>query len=183
MGAQGNRIWQEEWGCASTPPIETDFGPGTRGSHFDEACFNNELMTGFLNSGSSNPLSKLSIATLDDLGYQVDYSQADEYFPPTNCCQEGSARKMRTRRRRLGGERGGWKHKHGKHTTLSELGLSEAQQYGQAELRRNGLHKPAKRVNGDITFVGDLFLTVLYEEEESVFEVTVISSELELYGI
>ena len=45
LGEEGIRVWQDDWGCAGSPPIERDFGPGTRGSHFDEACLNNEIMT------------------------------------------------------------------------------------------------------------------------------------------
>jgi hypothetical protein len=36
-----------------------------------------ELMTSFLNSGATNPLSRLTIATLEDLGYAVRYDTAD----------------------------------------------------------------------------------------------------------
>ena len=36
-------------------------------------------VTGFLNSGVLEPLSRITIASLQDLGYQVDYSTADAY--------------------------------------------------------------------------------------------------------
>ena len=62
-------------------PIEVDGGPLTADGHWSEAVFAHELMTGFLNSGS-NPLSVISVASLGDLGYQVDLSQADSYGPP-----------------------------------------------------------------------------------------------------
>ena len=175
LGEEGLRVWQNDWGCAGSPPIERDFGPGTRGSHFDEACLNNEIMTGFLNSQGGNPLSLLSIATLEDLGYQVDYSTAEDYTPKPACCQQGNTRKKNRLVRRLGV---GWNKKSKtKHSTLSDLGLSEAMQYGRSAPRQNRRHKPAHRVNGDITFVGDLFLAVLYEEGGSIFEVIVVSDE------
>ncbi|MBY5933691.1 hypothetical protein KUV51_11825 [Tateyamaria omphalii] len=50
-------------------PIETDFGPGTAGGHWDEALFENELMTGFIDDGAF--LSVMSIASLEDLGYDT----------------------------------------------------------------------------------------------------------------
>ena len=39
-------------------------------------------MTGFLNAGT-NPLSRLTIAALEDMGYQVDFNAADAFDIPT----------------------------------------------------------------------------------------------------
>ena len=36
-------------------------------------------MTPILTDGVDNPLSRITVATLDDLGYTVDYSSADAY--------------------------------------------------------------------------------------------------------
>ena len=63
-------------------PIEVDGGPLTADGHWSETVFANELMTGFFNGGI-NPLSVVSVASLADVGYQVDLSQADSYSPPT----------------------------------------------------------------------------------------------------
>jgi hypothetical protein len=63
-------------------PIEDGGGAGTRCGHWDEEIFDNELMTGFLNSQVSNPLSKLTIGSLADLGYQVNYANASSYSIP-----------------------------------------------------------------------------------------------------
>jgi hypothetical protein len=68
-------------GGDGNPPIENDYGPGTRCSHWDEGYFDNELMTGFLNDGT-NPFSALTIASMGDLGYTVDLSQAEDYEIP-----------------------------------------------------------------------------------------------------
>ena len=43
--------------------------------------FGNELMTGFIATGS-NPLSAMSIASMADLGYQVSLVAADPYTLP-----------------------------------------------------------------------------------------------------
>ncbi len=59
-------------------PIENSGGSGTKWSHWRESRFHSELMTGWISLGSS-PLSRVSIASLADLGYQVDLSQADPY--------------------------------------------------------------------------------------------------------
>lgn len=64
-------------------PTETDFARngGTFCTHWDEECMGSELMTGFLenNNQSTHPLSRISIAGLDDLGYTVDYTTADTF--------------------------------------------------------------------------------------------------------
>ena len=61
-------------------PVENTGGPGTRNSHWRESIFNNELMTGWLNQGV-NPLSRVSAASMGDLGYEVDINAADDFAP------------------------------------------------------------------------------------------------------
>ena len=63
---------------ATSVPLETTGGSGTAGAHWSEAIFGNELMTGFIGNGF-NPLSRLTIASLKDLGYTVDIGAADPY--------------------------------------------------------------------------------------------------------
>ena len=68
--------------CATSVPVEgTQGGPGTINSHWRESTFGNELMTGFINAGK-NPLSIMSIRSLEDLGYTVDTTAADPYSHP-----------------------------------------------------------------------------------------------------
>ena len=63
-------------------PLENTGGAGTAEGHWREVTFDNELMTGFIDPGE-NPLSRLTIAALQDLGYQVNTSLADGYnLPP-----------------------------------------------------------------------------------------------------
>jgi len=63
-------------------PLENDGGAGTAEGHWREVTFDNELMTGYIDPGD-NPLSRLTIAALQDLGYQVNPSTADGYTLPT----------------------------------------------------------------------------------------------------
>ncbi len=59
-------------------PLENSFGVGTRDVHWRESVFHAELMTGFIEApGVPMPLSKVTIASMHDLGYLVDESQAD----------------------------------------------------------------------------------------------------------
>ena len=58
--------------------VENSGGAGTTGSHWREETYGNELMTGFLD-GETQPMSSFTIASLGDLGYDVDLSKADSY--------------------------------------------------------------------------------------------------------
>ena len=60
-------------------PVENqEGGTGTRDSHWRLTAFTNELMTGFLTTGA-NPLSRVTVASLGDLGYSVDEGGADAF--------------------------------------------------------------------------------------------------------
>ena len=65
--------------CAQGVP--TNCGSGTRLAHWREYNFHNELMTGYISS-TGNPLSRITIASLADLGYTVDLNAADAYTVP-----------------------------------------------------------------------------------------------------
>jgi hypothetical protein len=65
-GTAGTRDahWREKISCRSNTPV-----------------FGAELMTGFIEApGVPMPLSKMTIAAMQDPGYQVDYSQADLFL-------------------------------------------------------------------------------------------------------
>lgn len=93
VGANANRVYQELSGCPSNATLPVDgvfrgtisFGNITEpfllcepGRLLDE-CFLDELMTSSTQGLATLPLSTVSIAMLEDLGYTVDYSQADPY--------------------------------------------------------------------------------------------------------
>jgi hypothetical protein len=67
---------------ATSVPVENTGGPGTADGHFRESVFGNELMTGFLNPGT-NPLSRITVGSLGDIGYTVNLNAADAYSAPT----------------------------------------------------------------------------------------------------
>ncbi len=72
-------IGGEEYEEGEKVPVENEIGSfGTRDSHWRESVFNNELMTGSISAGS-NPLSRVTIASLRDLGYAVDERAADSF--------------------------------------------------------------------------------------------------------
>lgn len=59
------------------------FGPGTADTHWREATFDSELMTGFVEAeGVRMPLSTMTIQSLADEGYLVNLLAADPYSVP-----------------------------------------------------------------------------------------------------
>ncbi len=62
-------------------PVENIGGQGTRDSHWRESLFKNELMSGFI-AAPNNPISKMTVASLKDLGYVVNMSAAEPYSLP-----------------------------------------------------------------------------------------------------
>ncbi len=63
-------------------PVENTCGAGTADAHWRESIFDIELMTGFI-SGTPNPLSVTTIASLQDLGYSVNSLEADAFTIPS----------------------------------------------------------------------------------------------------
>jgi hypothetical protein len=64
-------------------PVANTGGGGTRDAHWRESVFDNELLTGFLNGGQANPISRFTIGSLEDIGYSVNYAAADTYGLPS----------------------------------------------------------------------------------------------------
>lgn len=67
---------------SNSVPLEGGTVQGTSGSHWRESVFDNELMTGELNSLNS-PLSRITVGAMQDLGYRVNYGAADPYTKPS----------------------------------------------------------------------------------------------------
>jgi len=89
-GAQAVAAYDSVFNTTATSiPVENTGGAGTANSHWRETVFGNELMTGFYNSGIANPLSRITIASLADLGYTVNYAAADPYAPPSGATGGG----------------------------------------------------------------------------------------------
>lgn len=76
--AQYNQIFGTN---ARGVPVEATGGAGTADAHWRETVFTNELMTGWAGPGTNLPLSRVTIGSLADLGYSVNYAAADAYTP------------------------------------------------------------------------------------------------------
>lgn len=64
--------WMDEW------LISFVFVSLLIGGHFSEICLQDEIMTGAIGE-SGGILSRLTIATLEDLGYLVNYNAAEDF--------------------------------------------------------------------------------------------------------
>jgi hypothetical protein len=95
-GPAAKAAWQALGGAAGTRvPVENcvgitqPCGAGTRDGHWRDRTFGSELMTGYLNGGIRNPLSAMTIASLQDIGYQVNATLADAYVLPAGASTGG----------------------------------------------------------------------------------------------
>jgi hypothetical protein len=61
-------------------PVEATGGAGTWDSHWRESVMGRELMTGYISAPpATNPLSAITIGSLADMAYTVNYTTADAY--------------------------------------------------------------------------------------------------------
>lgn len=63
-------------------------GPGSRDGHWRESVFGNEIMTPYI-SGAGNPISRVTVASLADIGYTVNMAAADFYARPGSITSGG----------------------------------------------------------------------------------------------
>jgi hypothetical protein len=73
-----NFVGGSSYSASAKVPVENTGGQGTADSHWRESVFGNELMTGFVEA-STNPLSRVTVASMADLGYSVNLQGADPY--------------------------------------------------------------------------------------------------------
>ena len=82
-GAQATAEYNALFGVSQTGvPLENGGGAGTRDSHWSESLFSHEIMTGYIGPGVVLPISRMTVASLADLGYSVNMAAADAYTPP-----------------------------------------------------------------------------------------------------
>ena len=83
VGASGRAAFAAVGGATYTGnpvPVENVGGPGSRNGHWRDALLRTELMTSFTDApGSRMPLSLVTIASLEDLGYEVTMWGDDRY--------------------------------------------------------------------------------------------------------
>ena len=83
-----NEIGGNSYSGGKKVPVENNtarYGAGGLDGHWRESVFGGELMTPTIsvNAQTAQPLSKVTIASLADLGYRVDLTQADSFSLPS----------------------------------------------------------------------------------------------------
>ena len=68
VGSTAVAAFHAAGGSDAAVPVENEGSDGTRDSHWRETVLGNEVMTGFIDNGG-NPLSAITIGSLQDLGY------------------------------------------------------------------------------------------------------------------
>ncbi len=94
-GENAIREYSEAMGAKQLAiPVENQGSDGTRNAHWKESIFKDELMTGFVGVGE-NPLSRMTIASLEDLGYSVNYRKPDRLSGAVFKRKKEQAKKIR----------------------------------------------------------------------------------------
>jgi hypothetical protein len=84
-GANATAQYNQIFGTSARGvPVEATGGAGTADSHWRETVLTNELMTGWAGPGTNLPLSRITIGSLADLGYTVNYAAADSFTPSSS---------------------------------------------------------------------------------------------------
>lgn len=153
FGANANREFQAISGCDAAP-TETDgeTGDGTFCGHWSEACMQNEFMTGFLSA--SNPVSRVTIGSLQDIGFEVDYSVADEYGSSNLgiCSCQNNNRNLRFNAKPK--------------RKLSQEMHDYATECGRDMLKKNAAKHAEMDDTPDAVYFGDKMMFVYVEDEE-----------------
>ena len=76
LGEEAADAYAVEFGGIGYVPVEEGYGVGTALAHWDEETFGNELMTGIIDG--SNYISDMTIASLEDLGYETIWDAASD---------------------------------------------------------------------------------------------------------
>jgi Leishmanolysin len=182
-GTNANREYAAITGCQQVP-TELDGAEGTRCGHFDDECLNSEMMTGYFNNEGGNPISKISIGSLHDLGYTgVDYSKADAYTPShvnSKCiCNRRLLQEIKNTTADSGSRTSPFRQTI-RRRKLSAEGLEIATNFGKAMLAKDKAeHDKAtsRKYNNDLTYVGADVVSVLYIEENNIYGVIVTNKE------
>lgn len=170
--------YQKLSGCNTPLPLENC-------GHLDKSCFKNELMAGF--TGNNLLLSRMTIASLEDSGYTVDYDAADDFgvsdLDESCVCKRGSALKLdgtetvvhkeiqdKPTVRKLGTSASKFD---SHHAQLSLSGRLEAEVYGLELLKQAKLRKKFVIEREGFVFLGDQIVSVLYMENGQIYGVEV----------
>lgn len=75
-GDNANREWRDVSGCDSEVPVVKEDGICL---DWDESCLESEVMSSVIEENGNIKFSRITLGALEDLGYMVDYFQADDF--------------------------------------------------------------------------------------------------------
>jgi hypothetical protein len=157
-GVNANREYKRLTGCSNKAPTEQSGNAGSKCSHWQESsCLGNELMSSALSANSR--LTSITIGSLEDIGYAVDYSRNQDTNLSTNgCCRRRGLTAQSVppplRRRQL----------------LSDAGVAAAVAFGQQILTEQSERASSRGAGTDHLFGA---VSVLMLENDEIFEVLV----------
>ena len=169
VDTKASREWEIITGCSNDAvPMERSISASSNVAQctfWDEECMQDELMTTIISE--HHLLSRVTIATLEDIGYQVDYDQADSYslrdINPACACNRRlrqSSDLTRSKRRKL-----------------SDEGREGAIRHGRSLIQDNmialALNKDEEHVEGHSDYRAGNTAVVYYLEEGELFSVPV----------
>ncbi|CAB9509473.1 zinc metalloendopeptidase [Seminavis robusta] len=168
-----SREYQALSGCNTAIPLEQGHSNGGSNCvHWAESCFLNEVMTSV--ADAELPITRLTIAGLEDMGYTVDYSHAQGFdssdMDPSCLCNRRDRRNLKgdTVVRKLDGP---------EHRQLSAEGMAKAMSYGQEIIAQNKEEiNLLPETEGAIDLGGQL-IYVLYMEDETVYSIQVTAND------
>ena len=182
--SRASREYQRVSGCSGAIPLEQSM-PGSNCVHWAEGCLLSEVMTSAANTRL--PVSRLTIAGLEDLGYEVDYSQAESFtaadLNPSCVCNNRLRRSLSDV-----GETKSFRDEEvetsadetifmgDKRRNLSVEGHQYATEYGQSILKKNR-DQISLLPESDVPDLGGDVVYVIYLEEDTVYSVLVTSGE------
>lgn len=181
LGENANRVYQDISGCPATvslPLQDTTVIPVSGnshcGTHLNQQCFRNEVMTPTQDNTATKPLSVVTLALLEDLGYTVDYSKADPFdksdLDPSCVCDSTRAdggRLLQEEKPRPPARR-----------PLSKRGLDSIVAYATTKLEAvNSADMPYMRSNDGVA-VGIPGMMVMYMEEGEIYSQYVASPDI-----
>jgi hypothetical protein len=133
-----------------------------------------ELMTGYATNGT-NPLSRITVGSLEDTGYSVDYSRADPFGAENLnsaclCRRPGLGFLPRKSQGSARGSSGS-----GQRRNLGSVARLEAIAYGQKVLeeKQQAMSSSLRNGNSKWTYVGDQRVVVMYHDGDKINDIVV----------
>lgn len=178
-GANAIREWQAISTCTNEPPVEQDMGEGFACAHWDEDCMGNELMTPKDEApGTDEPLSRITVGSLEDLGYEVNYGAAEPFTKSdlNPSCQCNNRRHSLLRRQLNSGEGGDASKKNKKHK-LSEAVHNAAVSYGQSVLAERAAEHRGRAYSDNVEYVGDQVISIVVKDDDGRLYSVIVTNE------